>query len=50
MLRRDLVIYAGWAQDEAQEFIKQRGYTKYDVRLVVRAGQILIITRRDLHV
>lgn len=33
---------------EARDYIKRMGFTKEDVKLIKREGQVLVVTKREL--
>lgn len=52
MLRRDAVLYASNDSEEsvadARQYIRDKGLTKADVKLIQRDGQTLVIAIREI--
>lgn len=48
MIPAGTVLFAGWEETHALEYVRDNGFTRDDVRVVRKEdGQILVITRRD---
>lgn len=47
MIAAGTVLFAGWEETHALEYVRDNGFTRDDVRVVRKDGQILVITRRD---
>lgn len=48
MIPAETVLFAGWEENHALEYVRDNGFTRDDVRVVRKEdGQILVIAKRD---